>query len=225
MNVKTLWKLAKNRGFGLKAVFRFGGPELTDKEKLRRKKRGIKMKKGFGIKMMMIVIALTIAAPATAGIVTRSFRDFVSRYEIRPPDEIEAELKGFRNMKSGQWLTGYGADFLAFKRKDQSRPIVYLAANHLFNMNEEEKGSLGLSIGLPTGKAGEMADKVLRMIAPGQADRFEWFGKLGNFVSFEVDFGYKFFGATGPGDRFHYGYGGKLKIPVNKFFDLFRRKK
>lgn len=224
MGIGKLWKFAKDKGFGLKAVFRFGGPELTEKEKTRRRKGGVKMKKGFGLKMMIVMIAIAIATPVTAGGWAK-VKDFASRYEVRPPIEIEAELKGFRNMKAGQWLTGYGADFLAFKRRDEARPIVYLALNHLFNADEEGKGSLGLSLGMPTGKAGEMIDKVLYAVAPDQAKRFAWFGKLSNFVSFEAGFGYKFFGAAGPVDRFHYGYGGKLKIPVNKFMDLFRRKK
>lgn len=224
MGIRALWKrawgIAKDRGFGLKMIFRFGGKKDN-------RKREKKMKSRFGIGFFAVAIAAASQAQAAGfgRLGMEKLREWkAADYEIAIPAELVSEVRGQYDVTNGDWLAGYGVDVLWFKRKKEDRPIAYLAANHLFNASERGKGSIGGTLGISTGKLGTVADKVFQILIPSQRDRFVWFGRLGNFVSLEVGGGYRAFGAADGVSRLHWGVGGKVKVPVNRFLDLFRGK-
>jgi len=180
-----------------------------------------KKKRIFGIKFFAIAIAFAAVIPAEAG-TWGSVMKFVKKYQVTLPTGLHSELKGRRDVTNSDYLAGYGLDVVWLKRKDQKKPILYFSADHLFNASQKGRGSIGGSIGLGTGKAGQVVDKTLRTIAPKLADRMVWFGKLSNFISIEIGGGYNTGTMEAGQKRFHWGYGGKLKIPTEKFFKLFK---
>jgi len=175
------------------------------------------LKIGKKVFLSIMLVAIATASSSAAG--------FLARYKLAIPPELIAEVKGHRDVTNSDYLAGYGVDLLWIKKRDENRPVVYLATNHLFNANEKMKGSLGASLGVSTGKAGETINKVFNMITPDHADRLKWIGNLSNFVSIEIGGGYRYLGAADGVKKLHWGYGGKLRIPVDEFFNLFRKKK
>lgn len=130
------------------------------------------------------------------------------------PDTIKTDVVGARDLGNGQWLTGIEADVLWLRRKNQSRPIAYLAMNNLYNADEKGKGSVGFALGAHTGTAGEVIVKTARMLLPAQAARLEWLGKVTDWVSVEFSGGYRVFGTPAGMSAWVYGAGGKVRIPL-----------
>ena len=214
--IRDLKNMALAKGGGIKFWFKFGG--ASDDKKRREKMK--KKKKTWGFKLFAIAFLFAAAMPAKAGIM-----DIARKYQVTLPTELVSEVKGRRDVTNADYKAGYGVDVLWFKRRDQVQPIFYLAIDHLFNYNQKGRGSIGASFGVGTGKAGVVADKVFAILIPSQAHRLKWFGKLANFVSIEGGLGYNV-GTIEEGDkRLHWGYGGKLRVPVDKFLALFKGKK
>lgn len=130
------------------------------------------------------------------------------------PDMLKTDLVGARDLGNGQWLTGIEADVLWLRRKNQTRPIAYLAMNNLYNADEKGRGSVGFAIGANTGTAGEVLVKTARVILPEQAGRLEWLGKVADFVTVEYSGGYRVFGTPADLSPWVHGIGGKVRIPL-----------
>lgn len=166
--------------------------------------------------MRALVIAAALAllsGPAFAG------------YGVTMPDTLKTDLVGVRDLQAGQWLGGLEVDLLWFRKykkvgglRDYEKPIFYLAGQHIYNANEKAKGSVGLALGVNTGKASELIREGLDRLAPRLAPRFEWLTKLTDFVTIEYAGGYRVFGAQEGRSRWVHGVGGKLRIPIEKLW-------
>jgi hypothetical protein len=126
---------------------------------------------------------------------------------VRPDYSATFYAVGVRDLRAGEWMSGYAHDLAVLSHKDYD--LAYLGAEHLFNADEAGKGSLGLSLGVNTGKLGAYIEKALgKPAAPG------WIGKLSDFVSVEIAGGYRIFGTPANRSPWVYGFGGKVRIPL-----------
>ncbi len=159
------------------------------------------------MKTIVLITMLMAAVPASA-----------ANYYLSLPSAFKTDVAGVRDFQNGQWLSGYEIDAVWLRRSGDPKPIAYLAGNQLFNANEKGKGSLGLSLGLTTGKVAELIEGAAEILMPSHAHRFAWMKKASNWVTIEVAGGYRLFGAQDELSPWVWGLGGKVRVPIEKLW-------
>lgn len=139
-------------------------------------------------------------------------------YKLDLPKEVSPYAVGARDLHNGAWMTGTSIEVLWFMRKDEDVAIVYLAVNHLYELADKAKGSLGMTIGVNTGKAGDVIAKVAPILLPAQSKRLKWLKTVSNWASLEMGGGYRAFGPAPSGSRWYYSFGGKVRVPIEKLW-------
>ena len=155
--------------------------------------------------IILVILLVAAAVPASAGI---------KDYKVGMPLELRTQAVGAYDLHHGHWMGGWSVDVLWLHRRDEDKPIVYLAVNNMYDLNERGKGSLGAAIGINTGKAGETIGKAMGLIAPDQVKRTKWLRDIANWVSFEVGGGRRVAGVPKGSSPWYYSVGGKIKIPL-----------
>lgn len=158
-----------------------------------------------------VLLSLSIVVPSVQSAPAISLG---KTYELALPGKFEPAAVGVRDLKEGEWLSGFETDLVWFKRKDEDRPIGYFAPNWLFNAGQKWKGSVGGALGINSGKAGSYIANAVGLTAPAQARRFDWLLKFADFVSIEGALGYRIHEVPADRSRLIYGFGGKLRVPL-----------
>ena len=130
---------------------------------------------------------------------------------------LNLDVVGAFDLKHSQWMTGMSKDGLVAWK--DSKKVAYVSVEHLFNMNEEQKGSLGVAVGVMTGTLAHWGLDIANHIVPGQSMP-SWAEFVGSWVSIEGGYGYRFFGCPQGQSPQVYTIGGKVKIPLDELRNL-----
>ena len=157
--------------------------------------------------LAIAVLAMAIAVPAAAG-----------KMKVSIPLELKTDIVGVRDLHNGDWLTGIEMDILWLRQEGKTKPTAYLAANNLFNLDHAGRGSFGLALGANTGKAGETFARLAENLLPNLAPSLGWLASASNWLTLEIAGGYRPWGTPENESRWVYGFGGKVRIPLEKLW-------
>lgn len=151
--------------------------------------------------MRMIVIALLLVA-------SNSWASYSVKLDLIGSG---VEAIGVRDLNGGGWLAGASKQVLSIHRDGNEKLCL-----NMFSAWDANGGNpaYGPSLGIPLGRLGDKLNEIIVAIAPGLAQEFGWLHKIGNFASLDVYGGYRVH-PTGDSRPWVYGFGGKLKIPLN----------
>ncbi len=167
------------------------------------------MKRKYPFLMLALGLVVGLAGSSHAG------------YKLSLPREYDPYIVGARDLHNGVWMTGTSVEMVHFVRTDDNKPILYLAVNHLYALHNKAIGSVGATVGVHTGKLGDTIVRVAQVILPDQYRRLGWLQTISNYASVEAGGGYRAWGPEPPhGSRWYYTIGGRVKIPLSKFWDL-----